>query len=105
MSLGAADYLAQLPQLGPAGQWAYDRLIALTIENTQLRQQNQQKEAALQQAQATVQRLEEQIQEWQRKAFRQAAPYRRPDEQRHANPARSGRKPGHVGAYRPKPDH
>jgi hypothetical protein len=59
MSLGAADYLAQLPHLGRPGQWAYDRLIALTIENTQLRQQNQQKDAALQQAQATVQRLEE----------------------------------------------
>lgn len=105
MSVGAADYLAQLPGLGPAGQWAYDRLIALTIENTQLRQQNQQKDTALQQAQATVQRLEEQLQDWQRKAFRQAAPFRRPDEQRNPHPARPGRKPGHVGAYRPKPDH
>src|SRR5262249_50922145 len=105
MSVGAADYLAQLPPLGPVGQWAYERLIALSIENTQLRQQNQQKDAAFQQAQATVQRLEEQMQEWQRKAFRQAAPFCRPDEQRNANPARPGRKPGHVGAYRPKPDH
>jgi len=68
MSLGAAQYLAQLPQLGPAGQWAYDRIIDLTIENTRLRQQNQQQDAALQESQATIQRLQEQVENWQRQA-------------------------------------
>jgi len=105
MSLGAGDYLRQLPQLGPPGQWAYDRIIELTIENTQLRQQNQQNQAALRESQATAQRLHEQMQELQRQAFRQAAPFRRAQEQRNPHPARPGRQPGHAGAYRPKPDH
>ena len=105
MSLGAADYLAQLPSLGPVGQWAYDRLIQLTIENAQLRSQNQEKDAALRESQVVIQRLQEQMEEAQRKAHRQAAPFRRPDEQRQAHPARPGRKGGHPGAYRPKPDH
>jgi transposase len=105
MSLGAADNLAQLPSLGPVGQWAYHRLIQLTIENTQLRRQNQEKDAALRESQVAIQRMQEQMEEAQRKAHRQAAPFRRPDEQRKARPARPGRKRGHRGAYRPKPDH
>jgi transposase len=98
MSVGAADYLAQLPSLGPVGQWAYDRLIQLTIENSQLRRQNEEKDAALQ-------RLQAQMEEAQRQAHRQAAPFRRPEKQRKANPTRPGRKRGHPGAHRPKPDH
>jgi hypothetical protein len=105
MSLRASDYLAELPCLGPVGQWACNRIIDLTIENTQLRRQNEQKDAMLQESQVAIQRLQEQMEEWQRQAHRQAAPFRRPDEQRQTHRARPGRKPGHVGAYRPKPDH
>jgi len=34
-----------------------------------------------------------------------AAPFRRPSEQRSSQPKRPGRKAGHVGAYRPRPDY
>jgi len=105
MSVGPTTPLAQLPPLGPAGQWAYERIIDLSIQNAQLRRQLEQKEAALQQSQALVQRLHEQMEELERGAHRQAAPFRREEKERNPNPARPGRKPGHVGAYRPKPDH
>ncbi len=105
MSRHPTDYLAELQRLGEAGQWAYDRIIALTIENTQLRRQLQDKEAKLQESQAALQRADEQRELWQRQAHRQAAPFRRTEPERNPNPARPGRKPGHVGAYRAKPDH
>jgi hypothetical protein len=100
-----ADYLADLERGGEAGRWAYDRIIALTIENTQLRQQLQAKEAKLQESQAALQRAGEQLELWQRQAYRQAAPFRRTEQERSSNPAPPGRKPGHVGAYRTKPEH
>lgn len=103
--MSPADYLRQLAQLGPVGQWAYDRIVALTIENTQLHSQNQEKDAALLESQAALQRSNEQIEEWQRQAHRQAAPFRRPKEKRSSSPGRPGRKKGHRGAYRPIPKH
>jgi len=105
MSRPATEYLAELRHLGQPGQWAYDRIIALTIENTQLRQQLQEKEAKLQESQAALQRADEQLELWQRQAYRQAAPFRRTEQERNPNPGRPGRKPGHSGAYRSKPDH
>ena len=105
MSRPATEYLSELPHLGQAGQWAYDRIIALSIENAQLRQQLQEKEAKLQESQADLQRADEQLEFWQRQAHRQAALFRRTEQERNPNPGRPGRKPGHVGAYRAKPDH
>src|SRR5579864_5606744 len=105
MSGPAAEYLSELEHLGQAGRWAYDRIIALTIENTQLRQQLQEKDAKLQESQAALQRANEQLELWQRQACRQAAPFRRTEQDRNPIPARPGRKPGHVGAYRSTPDH
>ena len=105
MSRCPTDYLADLEHLGEAGRWALDRIIALTIENTQLRRQLQEKDARLQESQAALQRADEQLELWQRAAYRQAAPFRRAEQERNPNPARPGRKPGHVGAYRSKPDH
>lgn len=49
--------------------------------------------------------LEAQLQESQRAGHRQAAPFRREEQQRAATPKRPGRKLGHAGTYRPKPDH
>jgi hypothetical protein len=98
MSLPARQYLIQLEQLGEAGQWAYREIIRLTIENTQLKQQ-------LVESQAVQSKLQGQIEELQRQAHRQAAPFRRPENQRSKNPGRPGRKEGHEPAYRPMPGH
>src|SRR5579862_5659445 len=105
MSRPATEHLWELQHLGQTGQWAYERIVALTIENTQLRQQLQEKETKLQESQAALQRADEQLEQWQRQAYRQAAPFRRTEQEHNPNPARPGRKPGHVGAYRSKPDH
>jgi hypothetical protein len=90
--------IAQLEQLGELGQWAANQLIALSVENAQLKRQ-------LQEARTQLQQLEQQCEQLQREAHRQAAPFRRPEVQRNPHPARPGRKSGHPGVYRPKPDH
>src|SRR5262249_42917819 len=42
---------------------------------------------------------------WQRQAHRQAAPFRRSDQERNPNPGRPGRKGGHRGHFRQPPAH
>lgn len=98
MSLSAYEYLAQLEQLGVVGQWARDQIITLTIENTRLQQE-------LKSAQASLEQLSERLDQVQRQAYRQAAPFRRAEEERNRHPARPGRKAGHPASFRPKPDH
>jgi transposase len=92
------ERLQELEQLGQAGQWAVEHILRLTLENVQLKGQ-------LEQARAQIKKQDEQLEELQRQAHRQAAPFRRPETQRNPHPLRPGRKPGHVGSYRPKPDH
>ncbi len=92
------DYLRQLELLGPTGQWAVERIIALTLENLRLKEQ-------LESARASLQQLDERFEQLQTAAHRQAAPFRRPDNQRQAHPARPGRKAGHPASFRPKPEH
>ena len=91
------ERLQQLEQLGQAGQWAVEHILHLTLDNVQLKRQ-------LEEARAQIKKQDEQLQELQRQAHRQAAPFRRPETQRNPHPVRPGRKPGHPGAYRPKPD-
>jgi hypothetical protein len=55
-------------------------------------------------ARAQINKQDEQLEELQRQAHRQAAPFRRPENQRIPQPTRPGRKAGHAGCYRPKPD-
>jgi len=98
MSSDARQNLEQLEQLGPAGQWACERIIALTLENLRLRQQ-------LDTAGASLHQLEQRLEQLQQEAHRQAAPFRRPEEQRHPHPARPGRQAGHAGSFRPRPEH
>jgi len=92
------EYLQQLEQLGPAGQWAREQIVALTLEKVGFQKQ-------LEAAQATVRQLEQRVEQLQKEAHRQAAPFRRPDKERHRCPGRPGRKGGHRGRCRPKPDH
>ena len=91
------ERLQQLEGLGEPGQWAVERILCLTLENVRWQRQ-------LEEAQAQIKKQEEQLEQWQRQAHRQAAPFRRPETQRAAHPARPGRKAGHKGFYRPKPD-
>jgi hypothetical protein len=98
MNLRGPDYLEGLGQMGLVGEWAVDKIISLTLENLQLKQQ-------LEQAQAANKKLDEQLEQWQRQAHRQAAPFRLSEDKRNPNPGRAGRKAGHPGSFRPKPDH
>jgi len=61
-----------------------------------------------QQLEATTKRiveLEEALETAQRAAYRQAAPFRIPEQKRVPAPKRPGRKHGHPGAFRHQPDH
>lgn len=96
--MSTPERLQELEQLGELGQWAVEHILRLTVENVQLKRQ-------WEEAQAQIKKQEEQLEEWQRQAHRQAAPFRRPETERNPHPARPGRKPGHAGFYRPKPEY
>lgn len=96
--MSTAERLQALEQLGELGQWALEHILRLTLEIVHLKGQ-------LEQAQAQIRKQDEQIEQLQRQAHRQAAPFRRPEAERNSHPGRPGRKPGHAGFYRPKPDH
>lgn len=98
MSKDARPYLEQLEHLGPAGQWACERIIALTLENLRFKQQ-------LDAAKASLRQLEDRLEQLNKQAHRQAAPFRRAQEERNPRPARPGRKAGHPASFRPKPEH
>lgn len=91
------ERLQALEQLGESGHWAVERIVQLTLENVRLQRE-------LEAARAQISQQEEQLQELQRQAHRQAAPFRRPEKERSARPGRPGRKAGHAGFYRPKPE-
>jgi hypothetical protein len=92
------EHLSALEATGPAGQWACERIVALTLENLRLQKR-------LDAAEAANRQLEQRLEQWQKEAHRQAAPFRRPEQERNPHPARPGRKAGHVGSFRPQPDH
>ena len=96
MNQGAREYLPALEAMGPAGQWACERIIALTLENLRFKEQ-------LEAAQAANRQLEERLEELGRQAHRQAAPFRRAESERSSQPGRPGRKAGHRGSFRPRP--
>ena len=91
------ERLQALEQLGESGHWAVEHIVQLTLENVRLQRE-------LEAARAQISQQEEQLQELQRQAHRQAAPFRRPEKERSARPGRPGRKAGHAGFYRPKPE-
>lgn len=95
--MSTPERLQELELLGQAGQWAVEHILRLTLENVQLKRQ-------LEEARAQIKKQDEQLEQLQRQAHRQAAPFRRPESERNPHPARPGRKSGHAGFYRPKPD-
>ena len=96
MNQAAREYLSALEAMGAAGQWACERIIALTLENLRLKEQ-------LAEAHAAHRQLEERLEQLNHQAHRQAAPFRRAEDERSSQPARPGRKAGHVGRFRPQP--
>ena len=94
--MNTPERLQQLERLGELGQWAMEQILRLTLENVRLKNQ-------LEEAQAQIKKQDQQLEQWQREAHRQAAPFRRAPGERNPHPARPGRKAGHRGYYRPKP--
>ena len=81
------------------------RIRELEAENAALRAQAQAQAEQIEQLQQLVRKLQDRIEELERAAARQAAPFRRKDKDRkppdqHQTP---GRKPGHPPAHRPEP--
>ncbi len=72
-----------------------ERLIAIIL--------NQAK--AIEQMRVTIKELEKRIEELERESHRQAAPFRIRERKKVAHPERPGRKIGHKGFYRQKPDY
>jgi hypothetical protein len=96
--MSTAQYLQALEQMGTTGQWAVEHIVHLTLENVQFKRQ-------LEEAQARIKKQDDQLEQLQRQAHRQAAPFGRPQTERNAHAARPGRKAGHAGFYRPQPEH
>ena len=84
-----------------------DELIAqneqLRAENATLKQRIALLEVQVAELEALVAQLKGQLEEAERAAKRQAAPFSKGPPK--ANPKRPGRKKGHAPAHRPKPDH
>jgi len=77
----------------------------LEKENEALRKKRDQTEKNVQKANQRIADLQQQLEEAQRAAHRQAAPFRIPEKKRTADPKKPGRRKGHPGACRPRPDH
>jgi transposase len=73
-----------------------EQIVALMGERDALRVEVRQKNQE-------VAALEEKLEQTQRRAFRQAAPFRVSEERRHRQPRRPGRRRGHPGSCRRKP--
>lgn len=92
--------------------WLVDRAQAqaqriwdLQQANAALTAQCQEHLERLGQVQQQVAELHERLQEAERAAKRQSAPFRRSDEKRKKKLKKPGRKPGHAGSHRERPDH
>ncbi len=95
--MSTPERLQELELLGELGQWAVEHILRLTLENVQLNRQ-------LEEARDQIKKQDQRLEELQRQAHRQAAPFRRCEDGRNTQPGRPGRKAGHTGFYRPKPD-
>jgi transposase len=79
-------------------------LAELVPELDELRSQNATLRQQLEIQTKRIAQLEEALQAAERAAHRQAAPFRIEEKKRLSEPKRPGRKPGHPGAFRHRPD-
>ena len=77
----------------------------LREDNDTLRQENDQLREENAQLREQLDRLQRAMDDLRGQAFRQAAPFRVPDERRKQEKKKPGRKKGHKADYRPVPDH
>jgi capsule polysaccharide export protein KpsE/RkpR len=82
-----------------------ERLAEMAPELESLRAQNASLHQQLEVKTKRIAELKEALQAAQRAAVRQAAPFRIEEKKRLSAPKRPGRKRGHPGAFRHKPDH
>jgi len=80
-------------------------LAEVVPERDQLRSQNATLRQQLELKTKRIEQLEEALEVAQRAAYRQAAPFRIEPQKRAGAPKRPGRKHGHPGSFRHKPDH
>jgi transposase len=86
-----------------------EALIAIIVQQaqalTELREQLAQVQVQLAQSQAQLAEAQARIAELEKQNRPPAAPFRRPDKDKAAAPKRPGRKPGHEGDFRRRPEH
>ncbi len=78
-----------------------ERLIAIIMQQAE---RIKELEGKLQKVSQQIETLKPMLEQAQREAKRQAAPFRRPDDKKVDSPKRPGRKNGHKGSYRRAPD-
>lgn len=88
-----------------AALWQAERLAELAPELEALRDENISLHQQLEAKTKRIAQLEEALQASERAAHRQAAPFRIEEKKRALAPKRPGRKRGHPGAFRDRPDH
>lgn len=88
--------MSERPQR-PSYEWLLEQVARLSAELVQLKQENE----TLKQANR---KLQERLETLERSSFRQAAPFRIPETKHKQDPEKPGRKPGHIGLFRPKPE-
>ena len=88
-----------------AALWQAERLAEMAPELEALRAENVSLHQQLEVKTKCIAQLEEALQAAERAVHRQAAPFRIEEKKRLSAPKRPGRKPGHPGAFRHKPDH
>jgi transposase len=88
-----------------AALWQAERLAQMAPELDALRAENVSLHQQLEVKTKRIAQLEEALEAAERAAHRQAAPFRIEEKKRLLAPKRPGRKRGHPGAFRHKPDH
>lgn len=88
-----------------AALWQAERLAELAPELKALRDENISLHQQLEAKTKRIAQLEEALEASERAAHRQAAPFRIEEKKRALAPKRPGRKRGHPGAFRDRPDH
>jgi len=81
----------------PSYEWLLEQVARLSAELVELKRENEL-------LKEENRKLKERAETLERCSFRQAAPFRIPEIKRKQEPRKPGRKDGHIGLFRPKPE-
>jgi len=81
----------------PSYECLLEQVACLAVENVRLKKENEF-------LKDQNKKFKERLEALERSSFRQAAPFRIPETKRKQEPDKLGRKPGHIGLFRPKPE-